>query len=58
MNRLLVRRTAGQPLRAVAATDHRSMETIQTEAGRRDPRRDAITGLAARAGGSRIDVRS
>ncbi len=33
-NRLLVRRAAGQPLQAVAAINHRGMETIQTVAGR------------------------
>ncbi|GAA4709011.1 ABC transporter substrate-binding protein [Phytohabitans rumicis] len=33
-NRLLVRRLAGQPLAAVAAVNHRGMETIQTVVGR------------------------
>ncbi|MEU8024564.1 MULTISPECIES: ABC transporter substrate-binding protein [Micromonospora] len=33
-NRLLVRRAAGQPLHAVAAINHRGMETIQTVTGR------------------------
>ncbi|WP_306212520.1 ABC transporter substrate-binding protein [Actinoplanes sp. RD1] len=33
-NRLLVRRAAGEPLRAVAAVNHRGLETVQTVAGR------------------------